>query len=251
MTQYKQAVLVTGGASGIGFETARLLIEEGALVHLVDRSQEALDKACDELAISRKFGHAIDITDDKGIDALFDAIFTDGGLTGIVNCAGIGLDKPMVDTGVEEFRRILDVNVTGSFIVARAATRHWLKDKRAGAIVNISSVSGLTGNKGRSAYGSSKGAINTMTYILATELGRNNIRVNAVAPGAVDTPLARAVHTEDVRRQWHERIPQGRYGDSREIAQAVSFLLSDKASYVNGQVLAVDGGFVNAGLAPE
>ena len=88
-----------------------------------------------------------------------------------------------------------------------------------------------------------------MTMIMATELGRHGIRVNAIAPGPIDTPLARSIHTDDVRRQWNERVPQGRYGQPREIAQAVAFLLSEEASYINGQVLAVYGGFVNAGLA--
>jgi NAD(P)-dependent dehydrogenase (short-subunit alcohol dehydrogenase family) len=88
-----------------------------------------------------------------------------------------------------------------------------------------------------------------MTLVMATELGGQGIRVNAVAPGPIDTPLARAVHTQDVRRQWNERVPQGRYGTPEEVADAICFLISDQASYINGQILAVDGGFVNAGLA--
>ncbi|TJW38631.1 MAG: SDR family oxidoreductase, partial [Mesorhizobium sp.] len=147
-----------------------------------------------------------------------------------------------------DFRRIVDVNLTGTFIVSRAAARYWLERKLPGAIVNITSVSGLCGSKGRSAYGASKGGQNLLTLVMANELGVDGIRVNAVAPGPIETPLTQAVHTEDVRRQWLDRVPQRRYGTPREIAGAVAFLISDDASYINGQVLAVDGGFIHAGL---
>ncbi|KZE29166.1 SDR family oxidoreductase [Chelatococcus daeguensis] len=246
----KGAVAVTGGASGIGLETARFLGERGQAVFLIDMKREALDSACRDLGLPMVHGIACDVTDEVGIETAIRMITAQHRLAGVVNCAGIALDRPAVETSVADFRRIVDVNLTGSFIVSRAAARHWLAAKEPGAIVNITSVSGLTGNKGRSAYGASKGGQNLLTLVMATELGAAGIRVNAVAPGPVDTPLTKAVHTEDVRRQWIERVPQRRYGTPREIAGAVAFLLSEDAAYVNGQILAVDGGFIHAGLVP-
>ncbi len=243
------AVIITGGASGIGFETARILKQRGSVPYLLDLKRDALDEACDRLGLARDSGFALNVADEAAVEAAFADIAARERLVGLVNCAGIGADKPLTETTVDDFRRIIDVNVIGTFIAARAATRYWLDKGETGSIVNISSISGLIGNKGRTAYGASKGGVNTMTLVMANELGPHGIRVNAVAPGPIDTPLARAVHTDDVRRQWHERLPLRRYGQPEEIAKAIAFLLSDEASYVNGHILTADGGFSTAGLA--
>jgi NAD(P)-dependent dehydrogenase (short-subunit alcohol dehydrogenase family) len=143
------------------------------------------------------------------------------------------------------------VNVVGSFIVARAVVRA-MRESGGGAIVNIASVSGLRGNIGRTAYGASKGAVVTMTRVMAVELASAKIRVNAIAPGPVETAMVRAMHTADARRNWVNRVPQGRYGQPHEIARAAAFLLdAEQSSYVTGHVLAVDGGFLAGGLLPE
>jgi NAD(P)-dependent dehydrogenase (short-subunit alcohol dehydrogenase family) len=144
------------------------------------------------------------------------------------------------------------VNVIGSFIVAQAAARAMIEGKRQGAIVNIASISGIRGNIGRVAYGASKGAIVTMTKVMAVELAAHGIRVNAVSPGPVDTPMVQALHGGDIRRLWMNVIPQRRYAAPSEIASVIAFLLDGaKSSFVTGQNWAADGGFEGGGLLPE
>ncbi len=244
-----KSVAITGGASGIGLAAARLLRARGFAPWLLDLSREALAEACRELDIPSSQGLVCNVTEEASVSEALAEAAGAGQLAGIVNSAGIAVDRPAVETSVEDFRRILDVNLTGTFIASRTAARLWLERGQPGSIVNISSISGLRGNKGRSAYGASKGGINIMTMVMANELGPQGIRVNAVAPGPIDTPLSRRVHTEDVRRQWHQRVPLRRYGTTEEIAGTIAFLMSEDAGYVNGQVIAVDGGFITAGLS--
>jgi NAD(P)-dependent dehydrogenase (short-subunit alcohol dehydrogenase family) len=146
------------------------------------------------------------------------------------------------------FRRILDVNLVGSFVASREVALR-MSARGSGAIVNIASVSGLRGNVGRVAYGASKGGVITMTQVMAVELARHGIRVNAIAPGPIETPLVREVHTDKVRADWLAKVPQGRYGTPSEIAGAALFLLDPAhSSFVTGQTICVDGGFTAAGL---
>ena len=168
-----------------------------------------------------------------------------GGWIALVNSAGIGADVPFLDTPAALFDRIMAVNLRGTFLIGQACARAMAAG---GAIVNIASVSGLRGNTGRAAYGASKGGVITLTQVMACELAERGIRVNAIAPGPVETPLVAQVHDEAVRAAFGRFIPMHRYGIPEEIAAAAAFLCSHDASYVTGQVLGVDGGFLAAGM---
>ena len=242
--------IVTGGASGIGLACVERLLDTGWQVGLLDRDEKALARA------RKRYGRnshvriaAADVTDESAIEAVVGDIARDfGRLDGLVNSAGIGADVHVFDTTVELFRRVLDINLTGTFIVGRAAARI-MRDGHGGSIVNIASISGLRGGKGRAAYGSSKGGVVNLTQVMAVDLARFGIRVNAVAPGPVDTPMVRALHGEGERFRYLERIPMRRYAQPEEISGTVLFLLDPAmSSFVTGEIVAVDGGFRGAGL---
>jgi NAD(P)-dependent dehydrogenase (short-subunit alcohol dehydrogenase family) len=248
-----RVALITGGASGIGLATARLLLKSGWRVAIVDRNEAALEPAHKELGASKGvFFAPLDVTDEAAAERVVaQVVETLGGLDGVVNSAGIAADVHMLDTPVDLFRKILDVNVVGTFIVARAAARI-MKDRGGGAIVNLASVSGVRGSKGRSAYGSSKGAVCVLTQVMANDLARFGIRVNAIAPGPVDTPMVQALHTPKDRALWARHLPMRRYGKPEEIASVIEFLLDGtKSSYVTGEIVAVDGGFRGAGIIAD
>jgi NAD(P)-dependent dehydrogenase (short-subunit alcohol dehydrogenase family) len=238
--------LVTGGASGIGLATASLLTERGWRVGLIDRDAAGLTTAAASLGAAAAVA---DVADEASITAavaeLAGALGTPSGL---VNSAGIAADIPAMDTDAERFRRILDVNVLGSFLASRAVARLMMAG-RGGSIVNIASVSGLVGNLGRVAYGSSKAAVVQMTRVLAVEWAEANVRVNAVAPGPVEGPLVETVQASTPRAMWTDALPLHRYAVPKEIATTIAFLLDpDQSGFVTGACLPVDGGFTAAGL---
>ena len=155
---------------------------------------------------------------------------------------------PALDTSADLFRKMLEVNLIGSFVVSREAAQR-MRQRGRGSIVNIASVSGIKGNNGRVAYGASKGGVIHMTKVMAVELAPLGIRVNAIAPGPIETPMVQEVHTPEVRAAWMATVPQRRYGTPDEIAGAAIFLLDErKSSYITGQTICVDGGFTVAGI---
>ena len=250
----RQIVLVTGGASGIGLAIVEAVIAEGWRAIVADLDQASLDRCRDVLGASDRQVRfeRMNVADEEAVIGSISACESEfGPITGIVNSAGIGRDVPALETSVDLFRKMLEVNLIGSFVVSREAAKH-MSARGSGSIVNIASVSGIKGNKGRVAYGASKGGVLTMTKIMAVELAPLGLRVNAIAPGPIETPLVQEIHTPEVRAAWMATVPQRRYGSPAEIAGAAIFLLDDrKSSYVTGQTICVDGGFTSAGIMGE
>ncbi len=241
-----KVALVTGGLSGIGLAIARRMVEEGAIVIAADLATDAIALGDGSLVPLR-----MDVSDPASVEAgLAGIVARHGRIDCAVNSAGIGKDIPFLDTPLETFDRIIAVNLRGTFIVGQAVARA-MSRTGGGAIVNIASVSGMTGNVGRSAYGASKGGVVILSRVMAVDLAAHGIRVNVLAPGPVDTPLVAQMHTPANRAEWLGRTPLRRYAQPEEIAGAVVFLCSDDASYVTGHVLAADGGFLACGLAAE
>lgn len=165
----------------------------------------------------------------------------------MVNNAGIAIFKPILETTPEDWSRVLAVNLTGPFLVTQAAAPV-MAQGGGGSVVNVTSISGLRASTLRAAYGTSKAALAHLTKQQAVELAALGIRVNAVAPGPVDTAMAKAVHTPEIRADYHDHMPLNRYGLESELAEVIVFLCSDRASYITGQVIAVDGGFDATGI---
>ena len=239
--------VVTGAASGLGEATARRLAEEGASVSCMDLNAEAAEAVAASLAKARAF--AVDVGSEESIQqALAAATDTFGVADILVNSAGVGMQRAALKTTAEDFERIYRINVIGSFILCRDIAQQQIDAGKPGSLINIASVSGLRGSAGRSAYGASKAAVINMSQVMATELARHGIRVNAIAPGPVETAMTREVHDAKVRATWAQSVPTGVYGTPEDIAGAAAYLASDDARNVYGQVIAVDGGFAAAGL---
>ena len=246
-----RSVVVTGAGSGIGLSTTELLIDAGWHVVAADRDETALDRLVDrfgnrEAVLATRI---LDVTDEASVLHFADQCrLLKAPLQALVNSAGIAANVRFADTTTSMLRKIYDVNVVGAFALSQALAPV-LRENGGGSIVHIASVSGIKGNLGRSAYGASKGALITLTKIMAVELADDLIRVNAIAPGPIETPMVKENHTAATREEWHRTVPMRRYGRPEEIASAVAFLVDARqSSYVTGQILAVDGGFTAAGL---
>jgi NAD(P)-dependent dehydrogenase (short-subunit alcohol dehydrogenase family) len=244
----QKVALVTGAARGIGLATAKKYLAEGWRVALLDIEGELLARATAEIGRpDDTLALTCDVSDAAAVAAAMKTIEQRfGGLDALVNNAGIAVFTPLMETSDADWSRVLEVNLTGPFLCTKAAVP--LMRKGGGAIVNITSISAVRASTLRSAYGTSKAGLAHLTKQLAVELAALNIRVNAVAPGPVDTAMAKQVHTPEIRADYHDAIPLNRYGLEEELAEAIFFLSSERSSYITGQILAVDGGFDAAGI---
>ena len=240
-----KTAIVTGAARGIGLATTRVFVESGWQVAMIDRDGETLADAVATLdhvhGIDCDVSHA-----DEVEEMVAETLDRFGAIDALVNNAGVADFGPIEETTFERWRTVMETNLDGPFLCTQAATPALKASK--GSIVNIASISGLRASTLRVAYGTSKAAVIQLTQQQAVELGEYGIRANCVAPGPVRTKLAMAVHSQDIIDAYHDAIPLARYGTEREIAEAIVFLCSDKASYITGQVLAADGGFEATGI---
>lgn len=248
----KPVVIVTGAAQGIGYAVAKKLLEKEYVVVWVDLQEEQI------LCHATDFGGvamALDVSNSESMDAFVEQVNSEvGQVDALVNAAGIVKTQPIYEITVEQFRKTFAVNVEGAFFLQRACAESMKRAGRPGSIVNLSSISGFLPKLEQVDYGASKAAIVSLTRSMALCYGPFGIRVNAVAPGVIDTPLTqqianqrsalRGVSPEETLRPTLQSTPLGRIGSSEEVADAVAFLISSEASYITGQTLDVCGGFL-------
>lgn len=245
-----QTAIVSGAASGIGWAASQLLARGGANVILADLNESA---AAARAAQIRDGGYraesmGVDVSSPGSVSLLVKHVVGAHGAPHIlVHSAGIGMEKPFLDTTIEEWERVLRVDLTGTFILSQAVARH-MCIAGYGRIVLLASTAGLRGGTGRAAYGSAKGGIIALTKVMAVELAPFGVTVNALAPGAIETQLVAAMHSPQTRKDYQAKIPMDRYGTPAETAAAAAFLASPESAYVTGHILAVDGGFLAAGV---
>jgi 3-oxoacyl-[acyl-carrier protein] reductase len=240
-----KGVLITGGSRGIGKATVERFLDEGARVVTCARDAAELDRTVQELSPRGSVqGIPCDVSQPDEVARLVDAADAAlGGIDILINNAGIAWEQDFLTMTVEEWDRLLAVNLRGAFLVAQAVARTMVSRARGGAIVNMSSTNGLVGENRYAHYDASKGGILQMTKTMALELGKHGIRVNAVCPGYIQTPMSEAIDDPAfVAAYVRDKIPLGRVGRPEDVAAAYAYLASDDAAFIHGTGLVIDGG---------
>lgn len=240
-----KGVLISGGSRGIGLATAQRFLEEGSRVFICGLEADEVERSVQELAsYGRTGGMSCDVSREEDVARLVAAAEEMlGQIDILINNAGIAWQESFLDMTVEHWDRILEVNLRGIFLVGQAVAKRMVARGQGGAIVNMSSTNGLVGEELYAHYNASKGGVLLLTKTMAVELGQHGIRVNALCPGFIQTPLSKEIYDEAfVAAYAREKIPIERAGSPEEVAAAYAFLASDDASFIHGTGLIVDGG---------
>jgi len=240
-----KVAIVTGGARGIGKKICGTFLAEGASVYIFDVNPEEGTRTIGEFRSVYKNGRVfffeVDITDEKSVEQVIEKIIeAEGKIDILVNNAGITRDNLILRMSLEDWKKVIDINLTGAFICSRHVVKFMIKN-RSGKIINISSIVGVHGNAGQSNYSSSKAGIIGLTKTLAKELASRNILVNAIAPGYIETEMTEKL-SDSIKQKLIEQIPTGRLGSVDDVAKTALFLASDDSNYITGIVINLDGG---------
>ncbi len=240
-------MLVTGGARGLGAAVAHAAASAGYRVCVVDLLALVDVTTTNGSEVDGPVSFIASVTDEAAIESVLDQFGTPDV---VVNNAGIVRFGPLVDHSLDDFRAVVDVNLVGTYVVARAVARRWLAAQSPGVVINVTSMNGLAAGPNSGAYGATKAAIALLTSQMAIEWGPHGIRVNAVAPGLIDAGMSEPIYADPATRQAREsKVPLGRLGTAHDIANVVLFLASEQAAYVHGQNVVVDGGVTGSVIA--
>ncbi len=237
-----KVAIVTGGASGIGASTVRGFVKGGAKVVIADMDSQRGEALAKELGDAAYF-IATDVTSETQQQAMFDKTIAHFGTVDIIFAnAGIAKDNTITNLSFSDWKKTIDINLSGVYLSCKIAIHYWLAEKKAGVIVNCGSIHSFVGKSGLTAYSASKGGVKLLTQTLAIDYAKQGIRINAICPAYIDTPLLNFL-SETEKKALEKLHPQGRLGQPDEVANAVLFLASEKASFINGTSLLVDGGY--------
>ena len=239
--------IVTGGAGGIGGAIARRMAEAGARIMIADLNGEKAKGGAAALG-PEHISAAVDVTSLDAVNAMVATAEREmGGVDVLVHSAGVAMLRDVLEVDPADWKRVIEINLIGTYHACLAVARSMAAKKSGGSLITISSVAAARPSRGASAYGAAKGGVVALTKALAVDLADRGIRVNSIAPGPVETGMARSEHRSETRVMFERMIPMHRYARAEEIASAALFLACDESSYVSGSIVTVDGGYSGAG----